>query len=142
MEVLLFVVVQYMSYCSPNSVVTLGVLTVGVKDGCLIGGARARMRLSRCYLQYIHSPRDLRGVFRLRRLAESQACRIWWAGASALVVAPCSFSDLVITFRGNEGNLVLWWSKVDFSWQLQRLEMYRFRGKRSTLDKLISWQVQ
>ena len=28
------------------------------------------MRLIRCYLQYIHSPRDLRSAFRLRRLAK------------------------------------------------------------------------
>ena len=32
----------------------------------------------------------------------------------ALVVALHAFSDMVVT-----GNLVIWWSKVDFSWQVQ-----------------------
>ena len=55
----------------PNSVSTLGVPTVRVKDGCFIGGAYRSVRLIRCYLQCIHSPRSLRSAFRLRRLAES-----------------------------------------------------------------------
>ena len=49
---------------SPNSVVTKN-LTVRVKAGCPIGGAHIRVRQIRCYLRYIHSPRDLRSAFRL-----------------------------------------------------------------------------
>ena len=45
------------------------------------------------------------------------------AGASsvcALVVVPCAFWYMVVTFRGRrKGNLVFWCSKVDFSWQVQ-----------------------
>ena len=34
----------------------------------------------------------------------------------ALVVMPCALSDMMVTFRSRrKGNLVLWWSKVDFS---------------------------
>lgn len=36
------------------------VLAVVVKAGCLIGGSHRRDRLNHCYLQYTHSPRDLR----------------------------------------------------------------------------------
>ena len=33
----------------------------------------------------------------------------------ALLVVPRAFSDMVVTFRGmRRGNLVFWWSKVDF----------------------------
>ena len=49
---------------------TLGVLTVGEKQVCL-GVPRGRVRLIRCYLQYIHASRNRRHAFRLRRLAES-----------------------------------------------------------------------
>ena len=55
----------------------------------------------------------------------AQARRIWVAavGASsdcALVVVPCAFSHMVVTFRGRrKGNLVFWCSKVDFSLQAQ-----------------------
>ena len=36
-------------------------------------------------------------------------------GWRALVVAPCAFSDMMVTFRGRrKGNVVFWWSKVDF----------------------------
>ena len=50
-----------------------------------------------------------------------EARRIWGpaAGASddcALVVAPCTFSHMMVTFRGRrKGNLVFWSLKVDFS---------------------------
>ena len=51
----------------------------------------------------------------------AQACRIWWVSRGALqdcalVVVPCAFSDLVITFRcRRKGDLVLLsWSIVDF----------------------------
>ena len=34
----------------------------------------------------------------------------------ALVVMSCAFSDMVVTFRGrHKGDLVFWWSKIDFS---------------------------
>ena len=58
------------SIFSPNSVVTLEVLTVIVKAGCPIGGSHIRGRLIRCHLRYIHSPRNLQSASRLRRLAE------------------------------------------------------------------------
>ena len=33
----------------------------------------------------------------------------------ALVVVPCAFSNMVVTFRGrHKGNLVFLWSKIDF----------------------------
>ena len=54
-------------------------------------------------------------------IVNAQACRIWVAeaGASgdcALVVVPCKFWYMVVTFRGRrKENLVFWRSKVDFS---------------------------
>ena len=54
-----------------QTVVKLGVLTLKVKAGCSIGGAHRRVRLSRCYLHYIHASRDLRSAFQLRRLVET-----------------------------------------------------------------------
>ena len=56
---------------SPNSVVTLGVLTVVVKRRCLIDVLRRRVWLIRCYLQCTHSSRNPPSAFRLRRLAKS-----------------------------------------------------------------------
>ena len=86
---------------SPNSVVTKN-LTVRVKAGCPIGGAHIRVRQIRCYLRYIHSPRDLRSAFRLR----SFWCTHFWI---SLYVADA------------KGNLIFWWSKVDFCWQVQEI---------------------
>ena len=77
---------------------------VDVKVGCMIGGARIRVRQIRCYLWLLHST--------------AQACRICCARAGAfldcaLVVVPCTFSDLVVTLRGrHKESLVFWWSKV------------------------------
>ena len=57
----------------PNSVVTLGVLTVSVKAGFLSGCAPRRVRLARSYLNtlHIHASRDLRNAFQPRRLTET-----------------------------------------------------------------------
>ena len=57
--------------CFPNSVVTLGILTLRVKGLCVIEVSRGRVRLIRCYFQHIHASRNPRSAFRLRRLAES-----------------------------------------------------------------------
>ena len=58
-------------YLFPKQCGKSRVLMVRVKAGCLIGSAHRASGLIRCYLQYIHSPRDLRSACRLRRLAES-----------------------------------------------------------------------
>ena len=67
----IFITYIYSTFFSPNSVDTLGVLTVSVKGRCLIEVLRIRVRLIRCYLQYIHASRNPRSAFRLRRLAKS-----------------------------------------------------------------------
>ena len=106
----------------PNCVVALEVLTVGVKRRCLIEVLHRRVRLIHCYLQYIHASRNPRSEFRLRRLAKSDGPR--W-----VLVAPCAFSDPVVTFRGRgKGKLT-----------------FRDRCKgseRGYLDVQISWQAQ
>ena len=56
---------------SPNSVVTLGILTLRVKGLCVIEVSRGRVRLVRCYFQHFHASRNPRSAFRLRMLAES-----------------------------------------------------------------------
>ena len=56
---------------SPNSVVTLGVLTVSAKHRCPIEVLHRRVRLVRYYLQYSHASRNPRSAFRLRLLAKS-----------------------------------------------------------------------
>ena len=57
------------------------------------------------YCTFIH--RDLRSAFRLHRLAE--------------IGGP---EQVPFTFRGrHKGNLVRWWCKVDFSWQVQVQEI-------------------
>ena len=77
----------------------------------------------------------------------AQACKIWLAAVGACcdcaLVAPLSaFLDMVVTFRGRcKGNLVIWWSKVDFSWEAQGiravlLRNFRLRG-RSTSDTVV-----
>ena len=83
------------------------------------------------------------GVFKVH-FDYAQARRIWWAGAGALrecflVVVPCAFSSLVITFRGRRnGNLARWLPESTF--RNRRSEwMHTFRDRRSAL---ISWQVQ
>ena len=89
---------------SPNSVDTLrGSYGNGEGADAQIAEAHGRARLIRCCLQYVHAPRNPRSAFRLRRPPA--------AGASddcALVVAPCAFSHMVVTFRGRrKGSLVL-----------------------------------
>ena len=121
---------------SPNSVVSLGVLTAMVNAGCLIGGARIHVWLIRCYLRYIHSPRDLRSAF---DCAGSQKL-VCWHGCMLRLRSCCAFSDLVVTFSGRRnGHLVLWRSKVDFSWQVQgRLtSMCKLCARCSTLDTAV-----
>ena len=101
------------------------------------------MRLIRCYLQYIHASQTPPSAFRLRRLAEA-------AGASndcALVVVPCAFSYMVVTFRGRrKANLVFWWSKVEFFVTGARdrsgfASKCRFRGRCNTLAMVVIVEV-
>ena len=100
----MFAVLPFVIFClynSPNRVFTLGVLTVTVNDGCLIGGAHRRVLLIRCW--YIHSE-----IFEVH-----PDC----AGSQNLL-GPSGdmFSELVITFRGRcKRNLVFWMSTADFS---------------------------
>ena len=119
---------------SPNSVAVLGVLTVTVKDGCLIEVlASAGGQLAAFYSTFIHLK-----IFEC--ISTAQARRSWWwAGAGALqdcalVAVPCALSDLVITFRGwRKGNLVTWWAT------------FRDRCRRSErfyLDVRILWKAQ
>ena len=84
----------------------------------------------------------------------AQARRIWVAAAGAssdcaLVVVPCAFSCMVITFRGRrKGNLVFWCFKVDFFVTGARdrscfTSKCSFRGRHSTWDMVvISWQLR
>ena len=93
-----------MASYSPNSVVTLGVLTVVVKGRCLIQVSRGPGWLVRRYVLYIHSPRIPRSASRLCSLAESGGARR--VLVTTLVVVPCTFSDTVVSFRGRRrGNL-------------------------------------
>ena len=85
-----------------------GVLTVEVKDRCLIEVSRIPARLIRCYLQYIHASRNPRSAFRLCRLVEPGYAR----RVLVVVVAPA-------LIFGHDGHFswqarVFWWSKVDF----------------------------
>ena len=102
--------------CSPNSVDTLGLLTVVEKQLCLDRCA-ARACPANSLLFTVHSCLSTSSMC----ISTAQARRIWGpaAGASsdcALVVLPCAFSRMVVTFRGRcEGNLVFWYSKDDFS---------------------------
>ena len=77
-----------------------------------IAEARGLDRLIHCYLQHIHASRN-------RRTAQAHKICLPPVGASsdcALVVVPCAFSHMVVTFRGRrKGNLVFWCSKVGFS---------------------------
>ena len=66
----------------PQTVGSLGVLTVMVKGRCLIEVSRGRVRLIRCYLQCIS--RNPRSTFRLRMLAEYGAGRVLVAAALSL----------------------------------------------------------
>ena len=102
---------------------TVGVLTVMVKHRCLIEVLRGRVRLVRCYLQYIHASQNPRSAFRLRRLAKSA-----WR---ARVLSLCAF--MVAFSARRKGNLMLWRSTVEF------------RDRRKGSDRLcfevqISWQ--
>ena len=72
------------------------------KAGCLIGGFRIRIRLIRCYLQYIHSPRDLRSAFQLLSLAESGGHE-WVLFSTALSLWCCG---LLARFAGESCVLV------------------------------------
>ena len=131
-----------------KSSVTLGVLTVRVKAGCLTGGSHRRVRLIRCYLQYIHSRCDLLFAFRLRRLAESGerervlcetvlwlwCCAHFGLGDHVLFPWPAQGkprasvvqSRLFLTGAGDRSG---------FMW------MYRIRGRRSTLDMVVVFGV-
>ena len=87
----------------------LGILTVVVKQLMLRSLKRAGVdgQLAAIYSTFIP--------------LEIVHMQIWVAatGASsdcALVVVPCASSHMVLTFRGRrKGNLVFWWSKVNFS---------------------------
>ena len=66
----------------------------------------------------------------------------------ALLVDPCGAVRIFITFRGRrEGNLVLWRSKVDFSWQVPEIGLALLRcadfvaGAGCLCYALISWQA-
>ena len=68
------------AYYSPNSVVTLRGLSVGVKGQCLIKVSRIRVRPIRCYLQYIIFMRLSKSS---KCISTAQARKIWLAGAGA-----------------------------------------------------------
>ena len=72
-------------------------------------GARGRVWLICCILQRIYSPPDLRAHFDCAGLQNLVGCH--GCSSSTLVVVPCAFSGLVITFRGrSEESPVFWWS--------------------------------
>ena len=110
-------------HVSPNSAVTLGVLTVVVEDGCPIEVLIDVCGQSLPFIVHSFTSRSSKCI------STAQARRIWWAGAGALrdcalVVLSCTFSGLVISFRGRRrGNLAFWWSKGGgcalASWQVQ-----------------------
>ena len=69
-------------------------------------GARIRVRLIHCYIYTVFMPPE---VFEMH-------------SDCALIVLACAFSDLVLSFCNKcWGNLVLWPSKVDVSWQAQEI---------------------
>ena len=95
-------------FCS-NRVVTLGVLTLGVKQ--LI----APVSKSRCHASVSGLFAAIYNTFiplqTQNLLAGARACR-----DCALVVAPRALSDMMVTFHGKrKGSLVFWWRKLDFS---------------------------
>ena len=120
---------------SPNSVDTLRVLVVSVKHRAWIEWAtNSRLpKSSTC-------------------ISTAQAREIWVAAAGAcrdcaLVVAPRAFSHTAATFRGRRrgGNLVLWWSKLDFFMTAARdrsgfASNCRFLTRCRTLD-VIRWTL-
>ena len=80
-----------------------------VKHRCLIGGV-ARGCAANSLLFAVHSC-PISAQARKLCLAAAGACR-----DCSLVVAPCAFLDMVVTFHGRrKGNLVVWRSKVNFS---------------------------
>ena len=127
---------------SPNSVVTLGVLTVRERQVCLDRCASWACAAN-SLLFTVHSCLSTSSMC----ISTAQARRIWGpaAGASsncALVVVPCAFWYMVVTFRGRcKGNLVLWCSKVNFvtgaSERSCSTSKCSFRGRCSTLDMVV-----
>ena len=93
-----------------------GVLTVGERKVCL-DRCSAWACAANSLLFTVHSCLPTSSMC----ISTAQARRIWVAAAGAssdcvLVVVPCVFWCMVVTFRGRcKGNLVLWCSKVDFS---------------------------
>ena len=61
----------------------------------------------------------------MKCILTAQGRRNCWARARcfpSLRSVSCAFSDMVATFRGRcKGNLMLWWPKVDCSWQVQEI---------------------
>ena len=89
-----------------------GVLTVVVKHRCLIEMSHGRAAIYSTFmpLEILEVRFDCAGLQNLVGRGGGPF------GDCALVVVPCAFSDMVATFRGRrKGNLVFWWSKVDFS---------------------------
>ena len=89
---------------------------------------------------YIHSPRDLGSAFRPCRLAESGGlARVLFEilRDCTLVVVLCTFSGLVITFRGRRKGYLVFWSgpKSTFRDRWMRSEWFY-------VDEQISWQVR
>ena len=110
--------------------VTLKVLTVRLKDGGWVSDRRCsskRSANSAIYSTFVHL-----AIF-----------GIWWARAGALqdcalAVVPCTFSDLVITFRGRHKETSCFGGlKSTFCDNCRRSEwfyvdlLYRFRGRRT-----------
>ena len=100
------------SYFSPNTLVTLGVLTVA---SILLYVINYVITYGICSIRY-----TLRYSTGYISIEEARAN--WWAGAAALVVALCAFSDLVVTCSWQlQGNPRVRWFEVGLSWQVQEI---------------------
>ena len=114
---LINITLLYLIHFPPHSASTLGILTVVVKDGCLIEVFIGVSGLFATICSTVRSPPDLRSAFRLPGLAES--------GGRERVLFETALS--------------LWeWFYVDvpISWQAQ---CFGYGGLRCALA---SWQVQ
>ena len=104
----------------------------GYKHWCLIEVLRGRIRLFRCYLQYIHASRNPRSAFRLRKVAESGCLRrvllatalslwrrahsrAWWS----LFVAGARVGGAKSTFRDRCKGSEPAYFEMQISWQVQ-----------------------
>ena len=102
---------------SPNSVFTLGVLTVRVKDGCMIGGAH-RDALLVCYLQHTHSPRATSTSSKCISTESSRPARVLVETLFVGTSETSCFGGLRSTFRERCRSEWLY-VDVQISWQAQ-----------------------